>query len=239
LDEYGLAVLGAWLTTINPAEAIARRGAAVALTRAEDDEDTRRELQGNLAWLDGILAFARGNHQELLAARRRGLQSGHRYAGMIDRSLAAFGHALAGNRVVAGRGLAALESGWLRSDFGDFVTPNIAIDRIAAATWLLEAGDTAQAARLLFWHQSTAISGWEASFSYAVTPLAYLMLARIEHAQGRNGDAIGHYRQFLRRYDSPMANQRHLVDEARTALTGLAGADPAERRRIHGHDPGS
>ena len=59
--------------------------------------------------------------------------------------------------------------------------------------------------------------------SFAATPLAYLMLARIEAGQGNVRLARSHYEQFLRRYDSPMPAQQHLVDEARTALADLKG----------------
>jgi hypothetical protein len=104
---------------------------------------------------------------------------------------------------------------------------NVAVNRLAAATWLLEAGDTAQAARLLTWHEA-AIGAWLWSFTYAVTPLAYLMSARIEEAKGDTRSAARHYEQFLRRYDSPVPEQRHLVDEARAALRRISGGSPGD-----------
>jgi hypothetical protein len=63
--------------------------------------------------------------------------------------------------------------------------------------------------------------GWFLNFSFAATPLAYLMLAQIEDAQGKLGLARTHYEQFLRRYDSPLPAQQHLVDEAQVALARL------------------
>jgi hypothetical protein len=69
------------------------------------------------------------------------------------------------------------------------------------------------------------------SFTHAVSALAYLMRARIEEAQGDIQSATDHYQQFLRRYDTPMPTQRHLVDDARAALARLAGrGDPAATR---------
>ncbi|HEX3232549.1 MAG TPA: hypothetical protein VHR41_00025 [Gemmatimonadales bacterium] len=54
------------------------------------------------------------------------------------------------------------------------------------------------------------------------------MRARIEEAQGDAQSARAHYQQFLRRYDSPMPGQRHLVDEAAAAMVRLAGqSEPA------------
>jgi TolA-binding protein len=56
------------------------------------------------------------------------------------------------------------------------------------------------------------------NFSFAATPLASLMLARIEDGQSKTASARAHYEQFLRRYDSPMPAQQQLVDEARKAV---------------------
>lgn len=129
----------------------------------------------------------------------------------------------------AGRDLAALEQSCVnQASRGrcEFVSPSIAVRRLSAATWLLEGGDTVRAARLLTWHEA-AIGGWPWSASYAVTPLAYLMLARIEDARGDRRSARADYEQFLRRYDSPMLQQRHLVQEARLALGPVeGGAEP-------------
>jgi hypothetical protein len=226
VDEYGMAVLGAWLGAINPAEADRRQDGAKAAIMAVGDSGGKSQLESSFAWLNGVLAFSRGDRKGLQKsredARRRGLLNWDR----IDRSLGAFERALHGDRKRAGRELAKLEWDCATAcvNGNEFVTPNIAIDRLAAATWLLEAGDTAQAARLLIWHQSTTVAFWEGSFTYAVTPLAYLMLARIEEAQGDARWAKKHYQQFLQRYNAPMPGQVHLVDEARAALARLSGA---------------
>jgi hypothetical protein len=107
------------------------------------------------------------------------------------------------------------------------VTPNIAAHRLSAATWLLEAGDTAQAARVLLWHEAR-FTAWQ--WSLVVRPLAYLVLARIEEARGQTPSAREHYEEFLRLYDSPLPAQQHLVDEARAALARLSGTGPIETR---------
>jgi serine/threonine-protein kinase len=224
VDDYAIAVLGAWLGQIPPAEAVARRPRARAMAAGVADATWRSEVGGHLAWLDGVLAFARGDRRALDTARADGHRSGHRYAEIIDLSLAALARALAGDRAGAGQDLANLE--WRcvnRGDCGDAVTLYMAIHRIAAASWLLEAGDTAQAARLLTWTEAQIGGGLDVSFTHAVSPLAYLMRARIEETQGNTRSATEHYQQFLRRYDSPMPAQRHLVEEARGALARLAG----------------
>ena len=110
---------------------------------------------------------------------------------------------------------------------GPAFVPNTAAHRLAAATWLLEAGDTAQAARLLTWHEAWHFRHMR-SWSFVVRPLAYLMQARIEEARGNAPSAREHYERFLRHYDSPMPGQRHLVEEAQAALKRLSGRnDPS------------
>lgn len=227
VDEYGMAVLGAWLGVIDPAEAVRRQPAAKAVIVALGDGERRGQLLGSFAWLNGVLAFARRDRGALQTAREEARRMGVPRVDRIDRSLAAFGRALDGDRGRAGRELAKSEwdcaAACVSGD--EFVTPNMAIHRLAAATWLLEAGDTAQAVRLLIWHQSTIVAFWDGSFTYAVAPLAYLMLARIEEAQGDTRWAKKHYQQFLQRHDAPMPRQVHLVDEARAALARLSGPD--------------
>jgi hypothetical protein len=171
----------------------------------------------HLAWLDGMLAFVNRDPMALDHARGLARQSGYQYLSMVDRSLAAFGRALQGDRTGAGRELAALERE-CSGGCGGTVTPNIAAHRFAAGTWLLEAGDTVQAARLLIWHEAR-FDRW--NWSFVTRPLAYLMLARIEESRGDIASAVKHYRQFLRHYDSPMPAQQHLVSEGRAAVVRL------------------
>ena len=226
LTEYGLAVLGAWLGAVPSAEATARRPAAGAMTTGLANGAWKSQALAELAWLDGMLGFARGDQPAMERARMDAGRSGYPHARIIDQSLAAFERALGGDRAGAARQLASLEfhcaSRW---DCGATypATPNIAVHRLAAATWLLEAGDSAQAARLLTWHEAEIGGRGVWSFSWAVTPLAYLMLARIEEGRGDPRSASEHYMQFLRRYDAPMPRQRHLVEEGRAALARLSG----------------
>jgi hypothetical protein len=51
------------------------------------------------------------------------------------------------------------------------------------------------------------------------------MLARIEEARGNAPSAQENYRRFLQHYDSPMPGQRHLVQEAQSALKRLSNPD--------------
>jgi hypothetical protein len=222
LDDYGLAVLGAWLGGVDTAEAVTRRPAALAMIQRLDPGDWKATARWTLAWLDGISAFTRKDRPALEHAREDARRSGHPLGWFLDRSLAPYGRALTGNRPAAGRELAALQWSCQSGECGPGipVMPNLATDRLAAATWLLEAGDTAQATRLLVWYESLQ-GDWDASYNHVVAAFAYLMRARIDEAQGDLPAAKTHYEYFLRRFDTPMPGQRHLVEEARTALARL------------------
>jgi hypothetical protein len=226
LDDYGLAVLGLWLGGLGSREAVSRRPAAWATVQRLESGERKASSLWMLAWLDGLSAFSRGDQAALRRAREDARRSGHPLGWFLDRSLAPYGPAMAGNRPAAGSGLAALQWGCQFGDCGPGipVMPNLATDRLAAATWLLEAGDTAQAIRLLVWYESLQ-RDWDATYSHVVAAFAFLMWARVEEAQGDVPAAKTHYEYFLRRFDAPMPGQRHLLEEARTALARL-GADP-------------
>jgi tetratricopeptide (TPR) repeat protein len=228
LDDYGLAVLGGWLGAVGSREAEARRPAAWAGVQRLESGDQKAFSLWMLAWLDGLSAFTRGDKPALHRARKDAGRSGNPSGGSLDRSLAAFDRALSGDRATAGRELASTQWCIVTTSCAYRIMPNIATDRLAAATWLLEAGDTAQAVRLLVWYESLQ-GGWDASYSHVTTALAYLLRARIEEAQGDAGSARTHYAYFLRRYDAPIPSQRHLVDEAQTALERLSVGTAANR----------
>jgi serine/threonine-protein kinase len=218
LVRYRVAVAGAWLGAIAPDSAAKRRTAAVA-----DSARLAPATRAEIAWLDGLLAFARRDSSGLASARRALSVTDSVTAPMLGRSLAAFGHALAGDRGRAADSLEALEwerveRGWsrFRSDAHPFLT---AIDRLAAGRWLRERGDAARAARLLTWHEAIIVPQRETRHANVmVQGLAYLELARATEAMGRADLAREYYQRFLWRYDAPSAAHRHLVIEALRAL---------------------
>jgi hypothetical protein len=96
-----------------------------------------------------------------------------------------------------------------------------AIHRPAAARWMLDAGDTLQALRLLRWHEAIVRSDASAP-SRLVEPLALFERARLEESLGRFEAAGEHYGAFLERYDLPPAVHRRLVAEAGAAVDRLS-----------------
>ena len=96
------------------------------------------------------------------------------------------------------------------------------INRLAASRWLLAVGDTADAARLLTWHEAVLSPAPTVIHANAMLAgLAYLERGRIMEALGDRDRALASYQQFLRRYDMPLRAERRLVDEARTAVARL------------------
>jgi|GEM_PF-1699663 len=151
LWAYGLAATGAWAGLLSPDSAAALHDAAA---RVAGDPGGRAEL----AWLDGLLACARGDRDALEHARRRLAAIDADGGAALRASLAAMATAAAGRPAEAGAALAALELA--SADAGlafrigarhPFIT---SVDRIAAAYWLLEAGDTAGAAPFLRLHET-------------------------------------------------------------------------------------
>jgi hypothetical protein len=205
------------------------RGGMATVYLAEDQKLHRRValkvLHPDLAATLGPERFQREIAQKdraaLERARADSRRSGHPLGGFLDRSLAAYGLALAGDRLAAGRQLAALQVCSVTRECGYRIMASVATDRLAAATWLLGAGDTAQATRLLIWYESLQ-GNWDATFNHVAAAMGYLMRARIDEAQGDTRSAKTHYEYFLRRFDAPMPRQRHLVEEARAALARLS-----------------
>ena len=224
LDSYRMAVIGAWLNALDPGP-VRQRQRTLAAVRARLSATDRAEL----AWLDGMLAVRLRDPSGLATARALLPVSGDSDWQMLDRSLAAFAQAFVDRRR-AGQSLAAFE--WQRPYPNDGPNPQgltgilahpylTGVNRLAAAAWLLEGGDTSQAASLLTWHENRM---WHSEVTLADAALsgpAYLQLAHIEETRGHVDRARQYYQQFLRRYDLPVPAQRKMVDDARLALAKL------------------
>jgi hypothetical protein len=218
--RYQVATLGAWVGAVDPGIAAFHRGGAVR-TAEEGDRLSKAQLH----WLDGVLAAARRDRTAIGTARMALEALNEPGTRNAERSLEGFEVALSGREREAGRMLAALE--WARAERSGQGETDLraltAVNRLAAADWLLASGDTSQAARLLRWHEAYSGSLWSAM----LMPQAYLRRARIEERQGRLSVAERYYREFLLQYDLPVARQHHLVREAALALARVRGAAAA------------
>jgi TolB-like protein/tetratricopeptide (TPR) repeat protein len=223
LNVYRTAVLAASVGALPASQAALHRRPVARLTQGMGPP-----LRADLAWLDGVLAAGKGDTAGLVSARAAVRQTAALWAPFLDRSLGAFETALRGDQRTAAAQMTALE--WELADGSPWFafgprTPHVlmrGIDRMAAAGWLLAEGDSAQAIRILGWHRSFP----PLDDKIPLAPLAYLIQAGVEDAQGDTAAARGHYQQFLARYDRPVPAHRHLVAQARAALARLGAAPP-------------
>jgi len=202
LERYRLTVEAAWLGLLDPAEAVERRREVAQLLALAPPSPATQQRQALLAWLDGLLAFRQGDRNALRRADSALNALDLPDARFNRRSLAAFDLALDGDSTAAGHSLAALE--WecarvLTCGLGNY---DLAVHHLAAADWLLEAGDTVEAQRLLVWHEAW-LSGRLWSGTEVLAGLAELRLAQVAEAQGRLAEALRGYNAFLRRTDRP------------------------------------
>ncbi len=227
LEGYRLAVVGNWLGAVEPA-------AVMHWRKAVDGSitDLTAERRTEVTWLDGLASTSRADFSGLAAARQALGNAGTRAGRMLDRSLAAFALDLAGQRKAATDALVRLEweeaeQQWFRGDGCDhpFVP---AVDRLMAARWLSAAGDLAQAARLLKWNEAIYPRPYCGAdpFERMLSPLTSLEQGRVEDARGRAEAARVYYQEFLEQYDMPVAAHRHLVDDARRAVSRIVGEPP-------------
>jgi hypothetical protein len=111
--------------------------------------------------------------------------------------------AMEGRVQEAGRALAQIE--WNNADaarqfgYASIHPFLLAIDRLAAGRWLLAAGDTAQAQRLLLFHETDLPGSLQPMpvVNVILGSLALPTLARIEEARGRP-DRARHLRELFR-----------------------------------------
>jgi hypothetical protein len=143
-----------------------------------------------------------------------------------EASLQALQLGLVGNnseasRVLAEREWRDTEQSWGNRDYRGhpYVRP---VNRLALARWFLASGDTAQAKRMLFWHEIHADRRGRSLTAATFVPIAYLILGQIEEARGHDEVAREHYHQVVRRYDMPVPALRHVVTEAEAGIGRIA-----------------
>ncbi|MEO8635634.1 MAG: serine/threonine-protein kinase [Gemmatimonadales bacterium] len=223
MNRYRMGVFAAWLGAVAPARvAPAGRAATQAVNGLPADEHAEAE-RITLAWLDGLLAVVRHDRRGLDAAKATAHRSHAAVAQYVERSLRALSLKLDGATARLGDSLLAADEGsaWDQR-LTSIETQILSVNRLTEAAGYLTIGDTAQAVKLLVWHEAE-LNG-ENIPPQIFAPFAYLQLARIEEAQGQATLAREHYEQFLRRYDSPDAPFQPMVTQARAALAALTGA---------------
>jgi hypothetical protein len=220
-NRYVGSTFAVWLGAAQPQVAVPAAQAAHHAVDGLPTDAHAADERALLTWLDGLLAVARRDRPALATAVAAVHRSRAPVAHYMERSLRALGYRLDGNARREADSLVAADRGvaWDQSEPG-FFTWVLSVNRLAGARAFLQVGDTAQAVKLLVWHEAE-LNGDNLT-PQIFAPFAYLQLARIEQAQGRIVAAREHYGQFLRRYDPPTGPFRPLVDEARRALSQLS-----------------
>jgi hypothetical protein len=188
------------------------RGAAPAIT-------------AEIAWLDGITAYAAGDTEAMHAAIRSldGL-AGYAPASPLRRMLGALAAAARGNTSAAADSLLAIEheiaSGASYRPIGQRHPWFGAVSRLLAARWLLSEGDTAQASRLLTWHEAVLPSDLRRvqDANFALSTFALVEQAAIAEARGDTGSAARFRVRLLDLLDAPVQQLTPLVRATRTSL---------------------
>jgi TolB-like protein len=220
LDVYRMATVGTWLGALPPSAARERRGPAMASLDESAGVDS-----AEVWWLDGLLAIVEEDEQGLTAALSALRQMDAATKRATEVSLQALQLDLAGNTVEAVRLLSERE--WSDTDrsFGNedyrghpYVRP---VNRLVLARWFLASGDTAQAKRMLSYHE-VHMDGGRSLAAATIAPIAYLELGQIEEARGHDEIAAGHYHQVVRRYDAAVPALRHVITEAEAGIGRIA-----------------
>jgi hypothetical protein len=208
---YRLAVLAAWLGALPPSAAAGHRA------RARESAGANPLAMAELAWLDGVLALARGDTAGSAAAIAALEADSAANAALLLRSLTALRAGAAGDVAGAARRLASLE--WERAEHGyadaephPLVT---VVDRLAAGRWLRETGGLDEAIRLLRWTEGAYTLYPGAAESVGAATIVEYELGRVAEAAGAIDEAVRRYREFVRLYDLPPPAHRPMVAHAR------------------------
>jgi tetratricopeptide (TPR) repeat protein len=215
-EAYRFTVFGAWLGAVDLSDALTRR---TAVARAE------LRFPGSLSsyhmtvglWLDGLRADAERDQEALKLARQALWADTAWFVKSFERSLAAFELGLAGKYRPAADSMVALVRAVAERRGVCCTGAFDAVNRLAASRWLLAAGDTGAAGKII-----GELDLADAQQIFFGGPM-YLARARINEALGHKEESRSDYAQFLRRYDLPAETNRYLVQEAREALRRLGG----------------
>lgn len=219
LGPYRLAVAGAALEAITPADAARRRPAgAVAAWNGESEEER--------AWLDGVLAYLRSDRDGVAAAERALTQNQGRTE-LLRRSLGALARDGAGERERAAREMVELERDIAdRSNTIELLGVHhpllITLNRLICARWLRSLGSDAEAARLLTWHESIPGPSLLQAWQRGIGALSLIDRAEIAEAMGQPERARRYYARVLAQYDLPVPALQPRLALAGAALTRLA-----------------
>jgi len=215
LLAFKMAAIGEWLGGVPPATSDRYLPRAVVVAEGIEDPQERTIERAMLHYMGGVLASSRQDATTLRRTHPQLDSFDHRVARDAQQALAAYRLQLRGNVAEAADSLYQVtwRSPWQM----------VSINRLNASRWLLAAGDTARATKLLLSCQQASFRLPEFLENLLLVGHCYLELARIEEARGRDALARKYYWQFLKRYDSPVEAHRQMVEDVRAAYARVGG----------------
>ncbi len=224
IHVYRLAAAGEWLGGLPLGGADEWRRLANT-----HDSDLGPAGRAELAWLDGVVAAARGDRDRLRASRGRVMVEDSVTGPWLARSLAAFELALGGEWAAAVDSMIAVERE-RAEEYGFKSMANlhpftIALNRLALGEWALRGGEPRRALAWLTWYESIQFPAYLAAHADAtLAGPAALLRARLAQQLGRQNEARVHARAFLRLYDQASPELEAGLEIAR----GILRSQPAE-----------
>jgi TolB-like protein len=227
LGAYRLAVAGAMLGAVPPAEARSRRPVA-----RSDSGNGAGHRPWELAWLDGVLAYVDGSADRIAAARRAldleppvsPLDRAHHP--LLGRSLEALHLDATGDREGAAREMVALETDiadrYLMHGLDDHPLLST-VNRLMAVRWLRALGRDADAARLLTWHEAITYGIEVQTWNRAIGTIALVDRAEIAERTGEAQRALRDYTRLLEGYDMADPAMEPVLERARAGVVRLTG----------------
>lgn len=222
---YGIAVVGAVLGVLSPDEAARRRAAGISPEgEASSPGGAASPAAAELAWLDGMLAYAQDDRAGIDRSLKLLRESQATDAPVLRESLTAFAVDADGDRERAARMLADREretaDAWLFLRLRSSLPLLMPLNRLLAARWMLSLDRGAEAAALLTWSDAFGGSADEA-WNRALSVAGLLARAELAEAAGRLDEAREHYARFVRVFDRPDPDLQPLLDSARAGLARL------------------
>ena len=218
LLAFKLTATGEWLGGVPAGTSDQYLPRAAVVAEGIDDPEERAIEQAMLHYTGGVVAASRRDADAVRQAHRQLSAIDHPEARTAQRALAAYTLQLQGH--VADAADSLYEVTWRRPPWRKHM---VSINRLNASRWLLAAGDTTRATKLLASCQRASHIIPEFYENLLLAGHCYLELARIEEARDRDGLTRKYYWQFLKRYDSPVEALRPLVEEARAAYERVGG----------------
>lgn len=202
------------------------RGGSASPCKGPLGDRVGRRGRAELAWLDGVVAYLRGNQAELVGSLDALPDHTADRTSLLRQSLSALVFDAAGDRETAAREMLELEQeiadrwNW-RGPINNHHPLLVTLNRLICVSWLRVFGREADAARPLTWHEAMPGSPLFQAWTRTIGPMSLVDRAEIAEAMAQPERALTYYTRFLDQYDMPAPALQPRVDRARAGLARL------------------